>query len=93
MAENRVSWFLHCVLRLLQFARLAPADILFCLLRVRIFFPFESKAKQATLACRDAMRSQRLRRNGTDKKWEELSALLQNHAEMFDGRARGIGGS
>ncbi|MGA8030567.1 MAG: helicase-related protein [Bryobacteraceae bacterium] len=26
----------------------------------------------------------KVRRSGTDKKWEELSALLQNHAEMFD---------
>src|SRR5579862_4336161 len=26
----------------------------------------------------------RVRRSGTDKKWEELSSLLQNHAEMFD---------
>src|ERR1035441_267462 len=26
----------------------------------------------------------RVRRSGTDKKWEELSALLQNQAEMFD---------
>jgi superfamily II DNA or RNA helicase len=26
----------------------------------------------------------KVRRNGTDKKWEELSSLLQNHAEMFD---------
>ncbi|MBI1792204.1 MAG: DUF3883 domain-containing protein [Acidobacteria bacterium] len=26
----------------------------------------------------------RVRRGGTDKKWEELSALLQNQAEMFD---------
>src|SRR5208283_3379352 len=26
----------------------------------------------------------RVRRSGTDKKWEELSGLLQNHAEMFD---------
>src|SRR5205823_10019870 len=25
-----------------------------------------------------------VRRSGTNKKWEELSALLQNHAEMFD---------
>jgi superfamily II DNA/RNA helicase len=25
-----------------------------------------------------------VRRSGTDKKWEELSSLLQNHAEMFD---------
>jgi superfamily II DNA or RNA helicase len=26
----------------------------------------------------------KVRRSGTDKKWEELSSLLQNHAEMFD---------
>jgi hypothetical protein len=26
----------------------------------------------------------RVSRSGTDKKWEELSGLLQNHAEMFD---------
>ncbi|MEO8591962.1 MAG: helicase-related protein [Candidatus Solibacter sp.] len=26
----------------------------------------------------------RVRRSGTDKKWEELSAILQNQAEMFD---------
>jgi superfamily II DNA or RNA helicase len=26
----------------------------------------------------------KVRRSGTDKKWEELSALLQNQAEMFD---------
>ena len=26
----------------------------------------------------------KVRRSGTDKKWEELSGLLQNHAEMFD---------
>jgi len=26
----------------------------------------------------------KVRRSGTDKKWEELSALLQDHAEMFD---------
>jgi len=26
----------------------------------------------------------RVRRSGTDKKWEELSSILQNHAEMFD---------
>lgn len=26
----------------------------------------------------------KVRRSGTDKKWEELSALLQNEAEMFD---------
>ena len=26
----------------------------------------------------------KVRRSGTDKKWEELSALLQNRAEMFD---------
>jgi SNF2 family DNA or RNA helicase len=26
----------------------------------------------------------KVRRNGTDKKWEELSSLLQNQAEMFD---------
>ncbi|MBK9166729.1 MAG: DUF3883 domain-containing protein [Bryobacterales bacterium] len=26
----------------------------------------------------------KVRRRGTDKKWEELSSLLQNHAEMFD---------
>jgi SNF2 family DNA or RNA helicase len=26
----------------------------------------------------------RVRRSGTDKKWEELSGLLQNNAEMFD---------
>ena len=25
-----------------------------------------------------------VRRSGTDKKWEELSAILQNQAEMFD---------
>jgi hypothetical protein len=25
-----------------------------------------------------------VRHSGTDKKWEELSALLQNNAEMFD---------
>jgi superfamily II DNA or RNA helicase len=28
--------------------------------------------------------AQRARRSGTDKKWEELSTLLQNNAEMFD---------
>ena len=28
----------------------------------------------------------KVRRSGTDKKWEELSSLLQNHAEMFDAR-------
>ena len=28
--------------------------------------------------------AQRVRRSGTDKKWEELSTLLQNNAEMFD---------
>jgi SNF2 family DNA or RNA helicase len=26
----------------------------------------------------------KVRRSGTDRKWEELSSLLQNHAEMFD---------
>lgn len=26
----------------------------------------------------------KVRRSGTDKKWEEMSSLLQNHAEMFD---------
>ena len=26
----------------------------------------------------------KVRRSGTDKKWEELSSILQNHAEMFD---------
>src|SRR5271157_3622809 len=26
----------------------------------------------------------KVRRSGTDKKWEELSSLLQNRAEMFD---------
>jgi hypothetical protein len=26
----------------------------------------------------------KLRRSGTDKKWEELSSILQNQAEMFD---------
>src|SRR5262249_4338899 len=26
----------------------------------------------------------KVRRSATDKKWEELSSLLQNHAEMFD---------
>ena len=26
----------------------------------------------------------KVRRSGTDKKWEELSGCLQNHAEMFD---------
>ncbi len=29
--------------------------------------------------------AQRVRASGTDKKWEELSSLLQNNAEMFDG--------
>jgi len=28
--------------------------------------------------------AQKVRRSGTDKKWEELSSLLQNRAEMFD---------
>ena len=28
----------------------------------------------------------RVRRSGTDKKWDELSTLLQNNAEMFDAR-------
>jgi SNF2 family DNA or RNA helicase len=28
--------------------------------------------------------AQKVRRSGTDKKWEELSAILQNQAEMFD---------
>ncbi|GET42591.1 helicase domain protein [Microseira wollei NIES-4236] len=27
-----------------------------------------------------------VRRNGTDKKWEELSQLLQNKAELFDAK-------
>jgi 5S rRNA maturation endonuclease (ribonuclease M5) len=28
--------------------------------------------------------AQKVRRSGTDKKWEELSSILQNQAEMFD---------
>ena len=29
--------------------------------------------------------AQKVRRSGTDRKWEELSSILQNQAEMFDG--------
>jgi len=31
----------------------------------------------------------KVRRSGTDKKWEELSSILQNHAEMFDAHGHG----
>jgi hypothetical protein len=43
----------------------------------------ELQAEIATLARLEAL-AQKVRHSGTDKKWEELSTLLQNQAEMFD---------
>jgi superfamily II DNA or RNA helicase len=43
----------------------------------------ELEAEIAILTNLEAL-ALRVRRSGTDKKWEELSALLQNQAEMFD---------
>jgi superfamily II DNA or RNA helicase len=43
----------------------------------------ELEAEIATLERLEA-RAQAVRASGTDKKWEELSSLLQNRSEMFD---------
>ena len=43
----------------------------------------ELEAEIATLERLEA-RAQAVRTSGTDKKWEELSSLLQNRSEMFD---------
>ena len=43
----------------------------------------ELEAEIATLKGLETL-AQRVRRSGTDRKWEELSNLLQNNAEMFD---------
>jgi len=43
----------------------------------------ELKAEIATLARLEEL-ARRVRRSGTDRKWEELSRLLQNESEMFD---------
>ncbi len=43
----------------------------------------ELEAEIATLQRLEA-RAQAVRASGTDKKWEELSSLLQNRSEMFD---------
>lgn len=43
----------------------------------------ELESEIATLNLLEAL-AMRVRRSGTDRKWEELSQLLQNHAEMFD---------
>ena len=43
----------------------------------------ELEAEIAILQSLEAL-ALKVRRSGTDKKWEELSALLQNQAEMFD---------
>lgn len=45
----------------------------------------ELEAEIATLKNLDAL-ALNVKRLGTDKKWEELSKLLQNNAEMFDSR-------
>src|SRR5258708_7804181 len=43
----------------------------------------ELEAEIAILARLEAL-AQRVRLSGTDRKWEELAALLQNNAEMFE---------
>src|SRR5204862_3203508 len=43
----------------------------------------ELEAEIAILAQLEAL-AQRVRLSGTDRKWEELAALLQNNAEMFE---------
>jgi superfamily II DNA or RNA helicase len=45
----------------------------------------ELKAEIAQLEILEQLALQ-VRRNGTDKKWEELSQLLQNEAELFDAK-------
>jgi superfamily II DNA or RNA helicase len=45
----------------------------------------ELKAEIATLARLEQL-AQEVRRSGTDKKWDELSRLLQKKEEMFDGQ-------
>ena len=43
----------------------------------------ELEAEIAILRHLEAL-AQKVRRSGTDKKWEELSSILQNHTEMFN---------